>query len=68
LVGGGVSANTEIRKRLRKICRKYNIKTMFPPSKKLYGDNAAMIGIAAYLNQNLISPNTIDRKPNLKLA
>lgn len=68
LAGGGVSANTEIRKRLRKICKSHNIKTLFPPSKKLYGDNAAMIGIAAFLNQNFISLKEIDRKPNLKLA
>ena len=67
-VGGGVSANTEIRKRLRKICKNFNIKTVFPSSKKLYGDNAAMIGIAAYLNQSFIKPEEIDRKPNLKLA
>lgn len=68
LVGGGVSANVEIRKRLRKLCLKHSIRVMFPISKKLYGDNAAMIGIAAYLNQNFIDPKTIDRKPSLKLA
>lgn len=68
LVGGGVSANTEIRKRLRKLCKQYNIKVLFPKYKKLYGDNAAMIGIAAYLNQNFVNPDIIDRKPNLKLA
>jgi N6-L-threonylcarbamoyladenine synthase len=68
LVGGGVSANTEIRKRLRNICKIYKVKTVFPHSKKLYGDNAAMIGVAAYLNQNFTTPEEIDRKPNLKLA
>lgn len=68
LVGGGVSANVEIRKRLRNICKIHSIKVMFPGNKKLFGDNAAMIGIAAYLNQNFIDPNVIDRKPNLKLA
>lgn len=68
LVGGGVSANVEIRKRLRKLCKKYNIQVLYPKYKKLYGDNAAMIGIAAFLNQNFISPESIDRKPNLKLV
>lgn len=68
LVGGGVSANVEIRKRLRTLCKKYNISVLFPKYKKLYGDNAAMIGIAAYLNQNIVNPNSIDRKPNLKLT
>lgn len=68
LVGGGVSANVEIRKRLRKLCSGYNIKVMFPKSKKLYGDNAAMIGITAYFNQKFTKPEDIDRKPNLKLS
>jgi N6-L-threonylcarbamoyladenine synthase len=48
LVGGGVSANMELRKRLRKLCKKNNINIHFPYTKKLTGDNAAMIGIAAY--------------------
>lgn len=68
LVGGGVSANVELRKRLRKICKRHSIKVLFPKFKKLYGDNAAMIGIAAYLNQNFIDPEKVDRIPNLKLA
>ncbi len=68
LVGGGVSANVEIRKRLRKVCKKYSIEPLFPGSKKLYGDNAAMIGVAAYLNQDFVDPTKIDREPNLKLA
>lgn len=67
LVGGGVSANVEIRKRLRKVCKKYSISVLFPGSKKLYGDNAAMVGIAAYLNPNFVDPENIDREPNLKL-
>lgn len=68
LVGGGVSANIEIRKRLRKIAKEFSIKVMFPESRKLYGDNAAMIGIAAYLHKNYVKPDDIDRVPNLKLA
>lgn len=68
LVGGGVSANIEIRKRIRNLSKEYSIKVLFPKSKKLYGDNAAMVGIAAFLNQNFIEPNNIDRVPNLKLA
>jgi hypothetical protein len=41
---------------------------MFPESRKLYGANAAMIGIAAYLHKNYVKPDDIDRVPNLKLA
>jgi N6-L-threonylcarbamoyladenine synthase len=49
-VGGGVSANLEIREGLQEL-----IQNEFPnvslalPDKRLTGDNAIMIGIAAYL-------------------
>jgi N6-L-threonylcarbamoyladenine synthase len=71
LVGGGVSANTELRKRLRKLGKETGIKVSFPYSKKLTGDNAAMIGIAAYFKANrneFISPDKIDRNPNAKIS
>jgi tRNA A37 threonylcarbamoyltransferase TsaD len=71
LVGGGVSANTTLRKMLRQMTRKSKLKIMFPYSGKLMGDNAAMIGVAAYykaLRKEFISPSKIDRSPNLKLA
>lgn len=67
LVGGGVSANIEVRKRLRKLGKEFDIKVYFPKNKKLYGDNAAMIGIIANLNPIFVSPDDLDRKPNLKL-
>lgn len=47
-VGGGVSANIELRKRLRMLGKENNIHILFPYTKKLTGDNAAMIGVAAY--------------------
>ena len=47
LVGGGVAANIEFRKRLRKLGRESGLKVHFPYSKKLCTDNAAMIGLAA---------------------
>jgi N6-L-threonylcarbamoyladenine synthase len=47
-VGGGVSANNELRKRLRKLGKENNITVHFPYTKALCGDNAAMIGVAAY--------------------
>jgi len=67
LVGGGVSANIELRKRLRKLCSPYKIKLLLPKTQKLTGDNAAMIGVCAFLNPKYISPYKIDRNPNLKL-
>jgi N6-L-threonylcarbamoyladenine synthase len=68
LLGGGVSANSQLRKRLRKLGQNNGFKLLIPYSKKLTGDNAAMIGVCAYLNQKPIDLNDIDRNPNLKLA
>lgn len=67
LVGGGVAANVEVRKRLRKLANENSIRTHFPYSNKLYGDNAAMVGVAAFLNPKYISPSEIDRNPGLRL-
>jgi N6-L-threonylcarbamoyladenine synthase len=70
LVGGGVSANVELKKRLRKLGKESGIVTHFPYSKKLTGDNAAMVGFAAYFKsqrEKFISPDIIDRDPNLKI-
>lgn len=70
LVGGGVCANIELRKCLRKLGKEYGINIAFPYSKKLTGDNAAMIGIAANfkaINGEYINPDIIDRSPNLKI-
>lgn len=71
MVGGGVSANITLRSRLRQMARKSKLKIIFPYSRKLTGDNAAMIGITAYykaLRKEFTSPDKIDRSPNLKLA
>ncbi|HTK03526.1 MAG TPA: tRNA (adenosine(37)-N6)-threonylcarbamoyltransferase complex transferase subunit TsaD [Alphaproteobacteria bacterium] len=70
LVGGGVAANIEIRKRLRKLGKEFNIKVHFPYSRKLYGDNAGMIGIAAsfkYQRGEFVDPEEIDRNPRARL-
>lgn len=64
LAGGGVMANTTLRKMLRKVSKKYGVKILFPYSKKLYTDNAAMIGIAAYFKYkrgDFISPKNLDK-------
>jgi len=71
LAGGGVMANIELRKRLRKQANKYSLNLLFPYTKKLYGDNAAMIGIAAYfkLLRGQIEDylEDVDRVPNAKI-
>lgn len=71
LVGGGVSANVELRKRLRKLLKTYNIKLYAPASKKLTGDNAAMIGVVAYFKAQrgeFTEINKIDRDPQAKIS
>jgi N6-L-threonylcarbamoyladenine synthase len=72
-IGGGVAANVEIRKRLRILAKELNLQVHFPYSKKLYGDNAVMIGIVAnfkYKRNEIISISELDaieRDPRLKL-
>ncbi len=48
VVGGGVAANALLRKKMKDLVSKYGGTVHFPVSKELYGDNAAMIGVAAY--------------------
>ena len=71
IVGGGVSANQYLRKLLRKLAATYNGEVFFPTYKTLTGDNAAMIGVAAYYRaqKGLYVPATekIDRVPRLSL-
>jgi N6-L-threonylcarbamoyladenine synthase len=68
-VGGGVAANMDLRKRLRNLGKETGFRVRFPYSKKLTGDNAAMIGVAAFLRQNSqfsihnLQFDDIDRKP-----
>ena len=69
LVGGGVAANIELRKRLRKLGKELGLKMRLPYSAKLVGDNAAMIGVAAGLRVKAGCPvlvthyEEVDRRP-----
>lgn len=72
LLGGGVANNNILRSKLRSLLNKYNISLLTPYSKKLCGDNAAMIGITAYLRKPKLCVNKdnlfkIDRLPQIKL-
>jgi N6-L-threonylcarbamoyladenine synthase len=70
LAGGGVMANVTLRKMLRGLCKKYGLRLWFPYTKRLYGDNAAMIGVAASFKADrgeFTNPDIIDRSPNLRL-
>ena len=75
-LGGGVAANINLRKTIRKVLRKYQqlsgkkITLKVPYSKKLCGDNAAMIGLVAsfkYLKNEFTQENQLDRQPNLSI-
>lgn len=70
-LGGGVAANTALRQKLRKVCRENNIVFMVPPNLKLCTDNAAMIGVSAYLGimsgVKPTPPENVDRCPSLSL-
>ncbi len=46
-IAGGVSANSELRRRMEEECAKRNLELYFPPL-KYCGDNAAMVGAQGY--------------------
>jgi N6-L-threonylcarbamoyladenine synthase len=75
-LGGGVSANISLRKAIRKLLSKYyklsgkKIELKVPYSKKLCGDNAAMIGLVAgfkYSRGEFANAKDLDRKPNFEI-
>lgn len=72
VVGGGVSANHYLRTRFRKLLKKYDGSVLFPPYSYLTGDNAVMIGVAAFFKaQNgmfVKDINQLDRVPRLELS
>lgn len=70
LVGGGVIANKRLREVLQNEADKNNFLIYFPP-RDLIGDNAAMIGIAAYFRYKLKGGQkwkAIKADANLKLV
>lgn len=71
LAAGGVLANDELRKRLRKLAKEKGLKIYFPAKKILNTDNAGMIGIAAYYkimkNEFVEDIAALDRQPRLVL-
>lgn len=60
LIGGGVGANESLRNLMRKTAKNANVAVYFPFTKKLYGDNAAMIGVAAYYKGLSAQANNIE--------
>ncbi len=60
-VAGGVSANSELRSRLKEECKSRNIK-LYYPELKYCGDNAAMVGVQAFYE--FLSGNVADTSLN----
>ena len=71
LAAGGVLANLSLRRKIRQLVNKHKGKVLFPPFKTLYGDNAAMIGVAAYFKAKkkifVKDLEKLDRIPRLRL-
>ena len=71
-LGGGVVSNLAIRSKARNIARGFKISYFIPYNKKLFTDNAGMIGVAAYCKAKrgefVADLNKLDRKPNLKIG
>lgn len=68
LLGGGVVSNVELRRVTRSVAQEYGIPTYIPYSRKLFTDNAAMIGVAASyqcVRGEFSDPEELDRLPNL---
>ncbi len=68
LASGGVLANQELRKKLRKVARETKLPIFMPAKKILNTDNAAMIGVAGYFmakRKEWADPKTLDRDPRL---
>jgi N6-L-threonylcarbamoyladenine synthase len=68
-VGGGVAANSGLRKQLTAAAAEHNLQVYFPPL-KLCTDNAAMIGCAAAEHFNLghRSPITLEARSRLEIG
>ena len=68
-LAGGVSANSGLRAAFEKACKREGIQ-LFMPQLKLCGDNAAMIGSAAYyrLLRDEVAPLSLNAKPALRLV
>jgi N6-L-threonylcarbamoyladenine synthase len=76
-LGGGVSANINLRTEIRKTLKDYQklsgkkIKLHTPYHKKFCADNAAMIALTARFlldHKSFTAPNSLDRQPNLKIS
>ncbi len=70
-LGGGVANNRRIRQLVGRLAQERQLPLLLPDDRRLYTDNAAMIGIAAYytyLRGEVVADfSSFDRAPDLKL-
>jgi N6-L-threonylcarbamoyladenine synthase len=68
-IGGGVAANSSLRRQLQAAAAMHNLQVLFPPL-KFCTDNAAMIGCAAadHLNLGHTSPLTLGAQSRLAIT
>jgi N6-L-threonylcarbamoyladenine synthase len=71
VASGGVMANLELRKKLRKMAKGFELPIYMPNQKYLNTDNAAMIGTVAFFKAKrgefVEKIEELDRDPRLKL-
>jgi N6-L-threonylcarbamoyladenine synthase len=69
IVGGGVSANKELQKRIKSTSKKEvpGMKVLFP-NKEFYTDNAAPIGYTGAIKNKPVSSAKIEAEPNLRVS
>lgn len=67
IVGGGVIANSHIRKAFEDLSSEYSI-PLYLPEKNLTGDNALMIALAGILSPKTKDPQSIEALGNLLLG
>ena len=70
IIGGGVSANKELRAQIKKAVKELTSTALYLPPSKLTTDNAAMIGTAGYLhavNKDFTKPEKLVAEGNLEL-
>ena len=70
ILGGGVSANKELRLQIKKAVKELSSTALYLPPSKLTTDNAAMIGAVGYLyafKKEFTKPNTMKAQGNFGL-
>jgi len=70
MASGGVMANLELRKRIRKLAKQFNTPVLMPVKKQFNTDNAAMIGLVGYYKalrgEFVENREELDRNPRLE--